>query len=327
MLVLGIDTSCDDTCCAVYSSDGKLLSNVVSSQFHIHSKYGGVVPELAARKHLENIDRVTMQSLKEAGVQINDIDLITSTFAPGLLPALLVGLTFSKGLALALKRPFKKVHHIEAHIFSPFIGEAPPFPFLSLVVSGGHTLLVLSMDFGRHRILGRTLDDAVGEAFDKVAKMLGFGYPGGPVIDKIFRQYDGEYLYLPKPKVPGLNFSFSGLKSAVRRLYLKGEDKFKLAASFQKTAVDYLVEKLIRAVEVLKVKNIAVSGGVSANSYLREKLAEIAYIKGINLHIPRKGLSTDNGAMIAYVGFERFQREGGDKLDVNALARVPLGEG
>jgi N6-L-threonylcarbamoyladenine synthase len=324
MIILGIDTSCDDTSIAVYkSSKNVVLSSIVSSQHQFHLAFGGVVPEIAARKHAENIDIVFEEALKIAGVKVNDIELVTVTRAPGLLPALLVGLTFGKGIAYCLNVPFKGVHHIEAHIFSPFIGSIPPESFLALVVSGGHTLLILVEGLGKYKVIGKTLDDAVGEAYDKVAKMLGLGYPGGPIIDRIFKNYSGEYLELPKPKVPGFNYSFSGLKTAVRRLVEKGYPAEQIAASFQKTAIEYLVGKLKKALKEFNVKDIAVSGGVSANSLLREKLLELQE-EGYRVHLPKLEYTSDNGAMVAYIGYKRFLLEGEDSLTLNAVARMGL---
>ncbi|RUM44469.1 MAG: tRNA (adenosine(37)-N6)-threonylcarbamoyltransferase complex transferase subunit TsaD [Desulfurobacterium sp.] len=324
MIVLGIDTSCDDTSVAVYeSSQNTVLANIVSSQHKFHLPFGGVVPEIAARKHAENIDIVFEEAVKIAGIKVKDIGLVTVTRAPGLLPALLVGLTFGKGIAYCLSIPFKGVHHIEAHVFSPFIGSTPPENFLSLVVSGGHTLLISVEGLGKYWVIGKTLDDAVGEAYDKVAKMLGLGYPGGPVIDRIFKSYRGEYLELPKPRVPGFNYSFSGLKTAVRRLVEKGYPTEQIAASFQKTAIEYLVGKLKKALKEFNVKDIAVSGGVSANSLLREKLLELQE-EGYRVHLPEMEYTSDNGAMVAYVGFKRFLLEGEDPLTLNAAARMGL---
>ena len=326
MLVVGIDTSCDDTSIAVYDGHGnKVLSNIVSSQYEFHRPFGGVVPEVAARKHAENIDVVFEEALRVAGIGVEDIRLVAVTRAPGLLPALLVGLTFGKGVAFWKDIPFKGVHHIEAHLLSPFIGSEPEYPFLGLVVSGGHTLIVLAEEFGKYRVIGKTLDDAVGEAYDKVAKMLNLGYPGGPVIDRIYREFEGEYLELPKPRVKGFNYSFSGIKTAVRRLIENGYPPEQVAASFQKTAVEYLIGKLKKALKETGVKRIAVSGGVSANSLLREKLKEIEE-QGYKVYLPKMEFTSDNGAMVAYVGYRRFLLEGGDSLEVGALPRMSLEE-
>jgi len=321
MVVLGIDTSCDDTSVAVYDAKrNRVLSNIVSSQHQFHREFGGVVPEVAARKHAENIDIVFDEALRVAGLSPDQIGLITATNRPGLLPALLVGLTFAKGLSYGLSIPFKAVHHIEAHIFSPFIGSEPPFPFLALVVSGGHTLIVLVEGLGRYKLLGKTLDDAVGEAYDKTAKLLGLGYPGGPTIDRIYRSFNGEFLDLPRPKVKGVNYSFSGIKTAVRRLAEKGYPKEQIAASFQRTAVFYLLSKLKKAVKETGVKRIAVSGGVSANSLLRQELLKT----GWEVHLPPLEFTSDNGAMVAYAGYRRYLLEGEDSLEVGASARAPL---
>ncbi len=326
MIVIGIDTSCDDTSVAVYDGhSNKVLSNVVSSQYEFHRPFGGVVPEVAARKHAENIDVVFEEALRVAGISVKEVELVAVTRAPGLLPALLVGLTFGKGVAFCRRVPFKGVHHIEAHLLSPFIESEPEYPFLGLVVSGGHTLIVLAEEFGKYRVIGKTLDDAVGEAYDKVAKMLNLGYPGGPVIDRIYREFKGEYLELPKPRVKGFNYSFSGIKTAVRRLIEKGYPAEQVAASFQKTAVEYLVGKLKKALKETGVRRIAVSGGVSANSLLREKLKELQE-QGYSVFMPKMEFTSDNGAMVAYVGYRRFLLEGGDSLEVGALPRMALEE-
>jgi len=328
MKVMGIDTSCDDTSVAVYDADkGEVLSNIISSQYEAHKPYGGVVPEIAAREHLKNIEPVFNAALERAEIEISDVKLICVTNTPGLLPALLVGFTFAKGLAFARYIPFKAVHHIEAHIFSPFIKEKEiKFPFISLVVSGGHTILTITRNFKNHTVIGKTVDDAIGEAFDKVAKMLGLGYPGGPVIDKIFREYNGEYLELPKPQVQGVSMSFSGLKTAVRRLVEKGYPKEQIAASFQKTAIDYVVGKLRKSIKETGIKRISVSGGVSANSYLRKKLLELEEKEKVKIYIPDMEYTSDNGAMIAFTGYNLFKldEEIGDPFTLNAYPSIPL---
>ncbi len=326
MKVLGIDTSCDDTSIAVYEGEkDKVLSNVVSSQHEFHQPFGGIVPEIAARKHAENIDLVFQESLQIAGIETKDLDLITVTRTPGLLPALLVGLTFGKGLSYCLSLPLKTVHHIEAHIYSPFIEKREEIPskFLALVVSGGHTLLLLVEHPFKYTLIGKTLDDAVGEAYDKVAQMLNLGYPGGPIIDKIYRNYSGEYVQLPKPKVEGFNYSFSGLKSAVKRLTEKGYPKEQLAASFQKTAIEYLLSKLKKAIDYYKIEAIAISGGVSANSLLRKKLQELKE-EGKKIFLPDMEYTSDNGAMVAFVGYMKYLLEGEDPLTISAAARSIL---
>ncbi|WP_456437065.1 tRNA (adenosine(37)-N6)-threonylcarbamoyltransferase complex transferase subunit TsaD [Desulfurobacterium sp.] len=327
MKVVGIDTSCDDTAVAVYDAEeNRILSNVVSSQYEAHRVYGGVVPEIAAREHLKNIDIIFNEALERAEIGVADIDLVAVTYTPGLLPALLVGLTFGKGVAFAEYIPFKGVHHIEAHMFSPFIEKEPEFPFLSLVVSGGHTMISLVRSLGNYKLLGKTLDDAIGEAFDKVAKMLGLGYPGGPVIDKIFQNYRESYLVLPRPQARGVNMSFSGLKTAVRRLIEGGYSKEMIAASFQKTAIDYVIGKLRKAVRETGIRRISVSGGVSANSYLRKRLKELEYSERVKVFLPEMQFTSDNGAMIAYVGYLRFRKaEGiGDPFTLNAYPSLPI---
>ncbi|OMH41185.1 tRNA (adenosine(37)-N6)-threonylcarbamoyltransferase complex transferase subunit TsaD [Desulfurobacterium indicum] len=327
MKVLGIDTSCDDTAVAIYdSNEKKVLSNVVSSQYEAHRAYGGVVPEIAAREHLKNIDVIFREALEKANVDVSDIDLVAVTYTPGLLPALLVGLTFGKGVAFAGYIPFKGVHHIEAHMFSPFIKREPEFPFISLVVSGGHTMISVVRSLGNYKLLGKTLDDAIGEAFDKVAKMLDFGYPGGPAIDRIFRNYKENYLVLPKPQARGVNMSFSGLKTAVRRLIEDGYPKEMIAASFQKTAIDYVVGKLRKAVRETGIRRISVSGGVSANSYLRERLQELEDTERVKVFLPEIEFTSDNGAMVAYVGYLRFEKAEriGDPFTLNAYPSLPI---
>ncbi|WP_456397234.1 tRNA (adenosine(37)-N6)-threonylcarbamoyltransferase complex transferase subunit TsaD [Desulfurobacterium sp.] len=327
MKVLGIDTSCDDTAVAVYDSDDrKVLSNVVSSQYEAHRAYGGVVPEIAAREHLKNIDVIFEKALERAGIDVSDIELVAVTYTPGLLPALLVGLTFAKGVAFTRYIPFKGVHHIEAHMFSPFIEGKLEFPFLSLVVSGGHTMIAVVRSLGNYKLLGKTVDDAVGEAFDKVAKMLGLGYPGGPVIDRIFRNYRGSYLVLPKPQVRGVNMSFSGLKTAVKRMVEDGYSKEMIAASFQKTAIDYVVGKLRKAIRETGIRRVSISGGVSANSYLRERLQELEDTEKVKIFLPKMEFTSDNGAMVAYVGYLRFEKAEriGDSFSLNAYPSLPI---
>ncbi len=328
MKVIGIDTSCDDTSVAVYNgTTGEILSNIISSQYSAHKPYGGVVPEIAAREHLNNMEPVFNKALRDANITVEEIELVCVTNTPGLLPAILVGFTFGKGLAFAKYIPFKAIHHIEAHIFSPFIKEKEiKFPFISLVVSGGHTILTITRNFTNHTIIGKTVDDAIGEAFDKVAKMLELGYPGGPIIDEIFRSYKGEYIELPKPQVKGVSMSFSGLKTAVRRLVEKGYPKEQIAASFQKTAIDYVVGKLKKAINETGMKRISVSGGVSANSYLREKLNELQKNRKVEILVPEMEFTSDNGAMVAFLGYKIFKmdEEIGDPFTLNAYSSVPI---
>ncbi|NPA12847.1 MAG: tRNA (adenosine(37)-N6)-threonylcarbamoyltransferase complex transferase subunit TsaD [Aquificae bacterium] len=328
MIVLGIETSCDDTGVAVYSSEKGLLSNVVSSQVSLHSQWGGVYPDLAAREHTKNILPVLDTALKEADISLKDVDGIAITVAPGLIVSLVVGISGAKGLSWATGKPLIPVHHIEAHIFAIFIEKEIPFPFLSLVVSGGHTEMYLVKGFGEYIYLGGTLDDAVGEAYDKVARMLGLGYPGGPVIDKLAKEGE-EVIKFPRPLVGEkgknrFNFSFSGLKSAVLRAVETGKYKKEdIAKSFQEAVVDTLVSKSLDALRETGVNRIVVAGGVSANSRLRERFNEVAEREGIQVYFPPMYLCTDNGGMVAYTGYRRF-RELGQTMDYRFEGKARL---
>jgi N6-L-threonylcarbamoyladenine synthase len=335
MKILGIETSCDETSAAVLD-DGQLLSSIVSSQY-FHSKYGGVVPELASRAHQRVIVKVVDEALASAGVKKEELEGIAVTYGPGLIGSLLVGVSFAKAMAFALKIPIVGINHLEGHIFSTFLSkEHPDFPFVSLVVSGGHTMLVLVEDFLKFKLLGQTRDDAAGEAFDKVAKLLGLGYPGGPLIDKLAREGDPNFVKFPKPipsssKDDEYEFSFSGLKTAVL-YYLKKinfqnlDEKEKtqiirnVCASFQKAVVDALVEQTIKAAKNFNVKNISIAGGVAANSELRKRMKEKAESEGIKLYIPDLSYCTDNAAMIAFVGYIKLKN--GIKHDYG-LSPVP----
>ncbi len=315
MKVLGIETSCDDTGVSIFDSDKGILSNVVSSQVKLHEEWGGVYPDLAAREHTKNIIPVLDKALKDADVSLEDIDAIAFTAAPGLIVSLVIGVSAAKALAWSLEKPLVPVHHIEAHIFAIFLTQKVNYPFLALVVSGGHTELYIVRDFQDYQYLGGTLDDAVGEAYDKVARMLDLGYPGGPIIDKLSKE-GKEIIKLPRPLIKEkgrhrYNFSFSGLKSAVLRevekCIYKPED---IAASFQSAAVDVLVSKTVNAALEYNIKNIVVAGGVSANTALRKKLSEEAKKKGLNVYFPPLYLCTDNAAMVAYTGYKRIVEKG-----------------
>ncbi len=314
MNILGIETSCDDTSISIYSETGGILSNVVSSQIKIHQQWGGVFPELAAREHTKNILYVLDTALKEANLKADDIDGIAVTVAPGLIVSLVIGFSAGKSLSFAWNKPLIPVHHIEAHIFANFIEKEIPYPFLALVVSGGHTELHIINEFENYKFLGGTLDDAVGEAYDKVARMLGLGYPGGPIIDKLAKG-GKDVVKLPRPLIKDrgknrFNFSFSGLKSAVFREIEKGiYKKEDIAKSFQEAATDVLVSKTLDAAEEFGIKNIVVSGGVSANSRLREKFFKVGEEKSLNIHFPPLYLCTDNGAMVAYTGYKRYKEK------------------
>ncbi len=345
-LTLGIETSCDDTCAAVIDSDCRVLSNVVSSQFDLHRQYGGVVPELASRSHSRNIVHVLDAALKKGGVLPEDLDLVAVTRGPGLVGSLLVGLMVAKGLAWDLEVPLVGVNHLTAHIWAGVLDEARelPVPSVCLIVSGGHTELVLieGRGEGEGRLLGQTRDDAAGEAFDKVARILSLGYPGGPIIDRLAGEYSGDLVDFPRPMLDGksLDFSFSGLKTAVavyveeRRRErglseeepLDSSDAVRIAASFQSAAVDVLAQKAMQAVGVAGVRNLVVAGGVAANSELRRCLGDLCEDRDVDLIIPPPRYCTDNAAMIAAAGRRKFQASGPDGLgiDVNPSLALPL---
>ncbi|MBC8186529.1 tRNA (adenosine(37)-N6)-threonylcarbamoyltransferase complex transferase subunit TsaD [candidate division KSB1 bacterium] len=314
MNILGIETSCDETAAAVYQAP-KLLSNIISSQT-IHQQYGGVVPELASREHIRLILPIIKGALSEAKLTLNDLDGIAVTSGPGLAGALLVGVNTAKALAYALAIPFVGVNHIEGHIFAVQLTEAVEPPFVSLVISGGHTQLVWVEDFGKYTIMGKTYDDAAGEAFDKVAKMLMLGYPGGPVIDKLSKDGDKKFVNFPRAllKKKNYDFSFSGLKTSVL-YYLKNlsEDERKkhaadIAASFQAALVEVLIKKTIAAAKDKQVNNVVLAGGVARNSYLRESFQQPAEKEDLKIFIPEPILCTDNAAMIALVGYRKLKQ-------------------
>lgn len=307
--ILAIETSCDDTSCAILQN-GKILSNVISSQ-EIHKKYGGVVPELASRAHQNYINDVVHQALSYSGVKITVIDAIAYTQGPGLLGSLIVGSSFAKGLAISLNKPIITVNHLDAHIFSHFIEEPfPAFPFLCLLVSGGHTEIVLINSFTEYKVIGKTKDDAAGEAFDKAAKMLGLSYPGGPLIDKFAKNGNENAVEFNMPKPDEFNYSFSGLKTQLLYFLQKqlkenksfiNENLADICASYQFTIINYLIKNLFKAAKENKVKNIGIAGGVAANSLFREMIAEKSKNLGMNYYIPKFEYCTDNAAMIAKV--------------------------
>ena len=331
MIVLGIETSCDDTAVGIYDSERGLLSNVVSSQTDLHKKWGGIYPELAAREHTKNITSILDISLKEAGLKIEDIDAVAATITPGLIVSLVIGSSAAKTISVVFNKPFIPVHHIEAHIYANFINEKEEYPFIALVVSGGHTELYLVEEFGKYKLLGKTLDDAVGEAYDKVARILNLGFPGGPIIDKLARKGEKK-IHLPKPLARKkdehrFNFSFSGLKTAVLREVEKSETcpVEDIASSFQETAVEILVEKTVYAVKEYNVKYVVVAGGVSANSRLRERLQEEAEKHQFKVSFPPLSLCTDNGGMVAFAGYKRLlKRPEGYSLLIETKARLSL---
>jgi N6-L-threonylcarbamoyladenine synthase len=347
MLILGIDTSCDDTSAAVVEDGRRILSNVVSSQADIHAKYGGIVPELASRRHIEMILPVVDEALKGAGIGLSDVDAVAVCRGPGLIGSLLVGCSWAKAACYATGLPLIAVNHLEGHVLSVFLQEpAPSFPFLSLIVSGGHTSLFVVEGFGSYIELGRTRDDAAGEAYDKVSKLLGLGYPGGPVIDALARDGDAGAIDFPRAYLPEtFDFSFSGLKTAVlnhvrsRAAGTHGgvggaspsEDSVSrpsrmsdVAASFQRAVVDVLVRKTEWAVRKKWIRQVAVSGGVAANSELRRKMTEMGEAKGVDVYVPPLLLCTDNAAMIAVAGYHRFMKGELAGLDLNPQAYLPL---
>lgn len=331
MLVLGIETSCDETGLALYESGRGLLADVLYSQVELHATYGGVVPELASRDHIRKLIPLTDEVLAKAGKKLADIDAIAYTAGPGLLGALLVGATFARSLAWSLDVPAIGVHHMEAHLLAPLIDDRePPLPFVALLVSGGHTQLVLVQGLGRYQLLGESLDDAAGEAFDKAAKMLGLGYPGGPHLARCAEAGDPERFRFPRPMTdrPGLDFSFSGLKTFTLNTVaahqpLDQQDRADIARAFEEAVVDTLAIKCRRAVEQTGVPHLVVAGGVSANVRLRQRLAERLQAE-VYYAAPR--LCTDNGAMIAYAGYRRLQAGECSDLAIDTRARWPLTE-
>lgn len=311
-LVLALETSCDETAAAVFAFPGELRGHVVASQAAVHAAYGGVVPEVASRNHLAHVREVTDSALKEAGAELRDVDVFAATTGPGLASALLVGASAAKGFALALGKPFVAANHIEGHLLSPFFGRDEIPSSIGLVVSGGHTLLVDIGSAGHYRLLGRTLDDAAGEAFDKVAKLLGMGYPGGSLIEASARNGDHARFDFPRSmKCSGdFDFSFSGLKTSVRYLLPKtiDADRADLCAGFQEAVVDVLVHKAVRAAKHCRRDLVAVSGGVGLNARLRERLVGEAGDAGIGVVFAEPSLCTDNAAMIAYAAAWRARR-------------------
>jgi len=330
MLILGIETSCDETAVAVVEDGRRIRSNVVSSQVELHAEYGGVVPELASRQHVQALIPVLDEALERAGCGLDEIAALAVTYGPGLAGALLVGLNFAKALAYARSIPLVPVNHLEGHIYAAWLDreESPRFPLLALIVSGGHSDVVLMEDHGQYRRLGETVDDAAGEAFDKVARVLGLGFPGGPAIDRLASAAAGApALRLPRARLERpYDFSFSGLKTRVQRI-ARGEegeppDRAELAAAFQESVVDSLVTKAVQAAEEHGVSDIVLSGGVAANSLLRKVLAERSPVPVI---IPPPALCTDNGAMIAAVGWQRLQAGERAALDLDVAPGLRIG--
>lgn len=333
--ILGIESSCDETAASVVLNGRRVLSNIISTQVPIHTLYGGVVPEIASRKHIERINQVVRQALLQADLSLDDIDAVAVTYGPGLVGPLLTGVSFAKALAFARDLPLVGVHHIEGHISANYIDhdELKP-PFLCLVVSGGHTHLVRVADYGCYEILGRTADDAAGEAFDKAARAIGLGYPGGPKIEKKALEGDPDAIEFPKAKVTDhpYDFSFSGLKSAVLN-YINGckmkgigYNEADIAASFQKAVVGVLVDHAVMAIDEFKENIFAIAGGVASNGAFRSAMEEACAKKGVRFYCPSKILCTDNGAMIAAAGYYDFLNGRRDGWDLNAIPNLKLGE-
>ena len=333
-LILAIESSCDETAASVVKNGRTILSNVISSQIELHKLYGGVVPEIASRKHIEKINQVIEEALKEADVTLDDLDAIGVTYGPGLVGALLVGVAEAKAIAYAKKLPLVGVHHIEGHVSANYI-EHPDLepPFLCLIVSGGHTHLVIVKDYGEFEILGRTRDDAAGEAFDKVARAIGLGYPGGPKIDALAKQGDPKAIAFPRAKLDEpLNFSFSGLKSAVLNYLNQAEMKHEVinrsdvAASFQEAVVDVLVDHTLQAMKEQDIHTLLLAGGVSANSRIRDRFEKSCAENGYSLCYPPLSLCTDNAAMIGAAAAYKYDRNEFAEYDLNAVAQLPFSE-
>lgn len=335
VLILAIESSCDETAAAVVKNGREVLSNVISSQIELHKLYGGVVPEIASRKHIEKINQVIEEALEEANVTLDDIYAIGVTYGPGLVGALLVGVAEAKAIAYATGKQLIGVHHIEGHISANFIEnkELEP-PFICLVVSGGHTHLVCVKDYGEYEIIGRTRDDAAGEAFDKVARAIGLGYPGGPKIDKLSKEGNPNAITFPKAHINDApyDFSFSGVKSAVLNYIngcqMKGEtfNQADIAASFQKAVTDVLVENAMRAVDEYGMKKLAIAGGVASNSTLRQAMKDACGKKGIEFYYPSPIFCTDNAAMIGVAAYYEYLKGTRHGWDLNAVPNLKLGE-
>ena len=339
-IILGIESSCDETAVAVIRDNGDeiptILSNIVSSQFDIHKKFGGVVPELAARSHLEKIDLITNKALEESKIKLNEIDAVAATAGPGLIVCLTVGLNFGKAFALSLKKPFIAVNHLEGHALSPKLNSKLNYPYLLLLISGGHTQYLSVEGLGKYKRLGTTIDDALGEAYDKTAKLLGIDFPGGPKIEEFAKKGDFQKFKLPKPiiKKGGCNLSFAGLKTAILRIVknIKTEqEKFDLAASFQKTIEEILYEKTKVAFQDFNKKKqntntFVVAGGVAANKGIRNKLIEVSEENNFKTIFPNINLCSDNAAMIAMAGLEKYKLKLFDNLDFQANPRWALDE-
>ncbi|MFV0504522.1 MAG: tRNA (adenosine(37)-N6)-threonylcarbamoyltransferase complex transferase subunit TsaD [Lachnospirales bacterium] len=333
--ILGIETSCDETSASVVVNGRRVLSNIITSQIDIHKKYGGVVPEIASRNHINVISQVVDAALLESSTTMEDIDAIAVTYAPGLEGALLVGLSYGKALAFSANKKLIGINHIEGHIFANFLeNENLEPPFIALIVSGGHTHIAKVLDYGKYQVLGKTRDDAIGEAYDKVARVLGLEYPGGPKIDALAKKGDPDSINFPKIYLDkdSLDFSFSGLKSSVLN-YINSQkmknidlNKANIAASFQKAAIEVAVNKTLKAAEMENINKIVLAGGVAANSALRFEMENKCKEKNIELNYPSNVYCTDNGAMIASCGYYKFINNEFSDFDLNAKATLKLGD-
>jgi N6-L-threonylcarbamoyladenine synthase len=359
VLILGIDTSCDDTSASVVENGTKIISNIISNQTEIHKKYGGIVPELASRRHIEMIWPVVNEALKTVNVKLEDLSGVAVCHGPGLIGSLLVGCSFAKAICYSKQIPLLAVHHLEGHIFSSFLEEPKPsFPFIALIVSGGHTCLYRVDGFGKYMELGRTRDDAAGEAYDKVSKLLGFGYPGGPIIERLAKEGNPKAINFPRAYMPeSLDFSFSGVKTAVLNFLKKSvidqqsivisqktSDQCPMsnvqshlspvtchsslisdiAASFQASIIDVLVRKTEWAIKKERIKRVTLTGGVAANSELRKKVKEMGEERDVKIFIPSVSLCTDNAAMVAAAGYHHLMAGNIADLDLNPMAYMPL---
>ena len=336
-VILGIESSCDETAAAIIQANStgvpKILSNIISSQIDIHKEFGGVVPELAARSHVEKIDLITKKALEKSGLKINDIDAVAATAGPGLIVCLTVGLNFGKAIAKSLNKPFIAVNHLEGHALSPKLDSSLEYPYLLLLISGGHTQYLSVEGLGKYKRLGTTIDDALGEAYDKTAKLLGIEFPGGPKLEQFAKKGNASKFKLPKPIINkgGCNLSFAGLKTSILRIskQIKNDnEKFDLAASFQKTIEEILYIKTKIAfdqyLKLNKNKTFVIAGGVAANKGIRNKLIKVSNENNFNAIFPDLKLCGDNAAMIAMVGLERFKAQQFDNLDLPASPRLPL---
>ena len=326
IIVLGIESSCDETSVSVVKNGREVLSNVINSQIDIHTEYGGVVPEIASRCHTEVINQITKQALKEANVTMENIDVVCPTYGPGLVGALLVGVSYAKGLAFANNKPLVGVNHLEGHIAANYITykDLKP-PFLCLMMSGGNTQIVHVKDYCNFEVLGKTRDDAIGEAFDKVARVVGLGYPGGPKVDTLAKEGEAN-IELPKTHFDNLDFSFSGIKTAVINLNHKNPNtnKADLCASFQKTVTEILIENVKKAIKQTEIKTLTLAGGVSANSYIRKEFENLQKEENIQIYYPELKLCTDNAAMIASAGYYNYLDGKTSELNLNAVPNLKL---